>query len=149
MTTFVSQNMGAGRPERVKQGVRIAFVGGTLFAGAASFLILIFTPQISRLFGSDEGMLFYANLFLSQLIMLQLVHVGQSVYSSALRGFGQATRATMAILSGLIVVRQIYLFVVTRFINTPVVVGLAFPLGWLASGSFLYMFYRLYWWKHS
>lgn len=144
VTTFIGQNMGANQIERTRKGIRIALGMGLLFTAVMSFGIWICTPQIARMFGKDEGMLFYAEMFLSHLIMLQMAHVIQSIYSAALRGFGQASKATVTMLCGLIGARQIYLLLITPFINTPLVVGLAFPFGWFVSGMLLYIIYRQY-----
>lgn len=144
VTTFVSQNLGAGQYRRAQTGVRYAYWSSLLFAAAASLLILVFCRPIARLFGDDASTLSYAQLFLSHLIMLQMVHAAQSIYAGAMRGMGYAASSTVIMLTCLIGIRQLYLFCVTQIINTPVVVGLAFPLGWLAAGTVLYLFYRRY-----
>lgn len=44
-------------------------------------------------------------------------------------------------ISGLVVIRQIYLMLITKLINTPQIVSLSFPVGWIASGGMLLICY--------
>ena len=49
----------------------------------------------------------------------------------------------MLMMTSFIVVRQIYLFVVTRFIsNTMLSVGFAMPLGWMVAALLLALYYH-------
>lgn len=51
---FISQNNGAGKKERVKQGVREAIGISALFCFIVSVLIFIFSPQLMRIFVSAK-----------------------------------------------------------------------------------------------
>ena len=51
---FISQNNGAGKKERVKQGVREAIGISALFCLIVSVLIFIFSPQLMRIFVSAK-----------------------------------------------------------------------------------------------
>lgn len=143
ITTFVSQNVGAGQYRRAEKGVSVGFWSALALTVLLSVLILLFHRPIAELFGADPEMQYYASLYLSGLILLQVFHVPQSIYSAALRGFGEAAKTTAVMLFCLIVVRQIYLFSITQHINTPLIVGFSFPLGWLLSGVSLLALYRM------
>ena len=143
ITTFVSQNVGAGQYRRAEKGVSVGFWSALALTVLLSVLILLFHCPIAELFGVDSEMQYYASLYLSGLILLQVFHVPQSIYYAALRGFGEAAKTTAVMLFCLIVVRQIYLFAITQHINTPLIVGLSFPLGWLLSGVSLLALYRM------
>ena len=43
--------------------------------------------------------------------------------------------------------RQIYLFVITQFINTPAVVGFGYPLGWMMCSLLTALFYFFGGWE--
>lgn len=143
ITTFVSQNVGAGQYRRAEKGVSVGFWSALALTVLLSVLILLFHCPIAELFGVDSEMQYYASLYLSGLILLQVFHVPQSIFSAALRGLGEAVKTTVVMLFCLIVVRQIYLFAITQHINTPLIVGLSFPLGWLLSGVSLLALYRM------
>ena len=45
-----------------------------------------------------------------------------------------------------VVIRQIYLFTVTRFVdNTPLLVGLGYPVGWVTCCITELIYYRIKW----
>jgi Na+-driven multidrug efflux pump len=144
-TTFVSQNIGAQRYERARKGVSISFKAAIFLAAVMAIATRFFCSPITRLFGNDTDMLYYARLFVSVLILLQVFDVPMLIYAAALRGEGRAATATLLMILGLVGVRQLYLCVITRCINTPITVGLAFPVGWLSSGMLLCLYYR---WIH-
>lgn len=54
--TFISQNLGAGRQDRIRRGVKDALVISSIFCVAVSALIAWFAPQLMRLFitGADS-----------------------------------------------------------------------------------------------
>ena len=53
-------------------------------------------------------------------------------------------------LSCFVAVRQVYLFVVTRFIaNTPLLVGLGYPVGWMSCCIIEVLYYRTKWRRKS
>jgi len=56
---FISQNSGAGRKERVHQGVRSAIRTSVAFCLAVSVLIFIFAPRLMRIFvdGQETGII--------------------------------------------------------------------------------------------
>ena len=141
ITTFVSQNIGAKQYLRAKKGISAAFYTSIVLTVISSIIVRISNASISKLFGSSEGMLFYSKLFISELILLQIVHVPVSIYSAALRGMGRSTIATILMLTGLVGIRQLYLTIITLFVNTPAIVGLAFPVGWSAASILIYLYY--------
>lgn len=54
LTTFVSQNIGANKPERIKKGARFGIIAGMLISETAGVFIYIFAPYLIRLFDGDS-----------------------------------------------------------------------------------------------
>lgn len=55
--TLVGQNLGAGKPERAEQAVRIATRFNTIFLGGVGLIFVIFSGSITRIFTSDPEVL--------------------------------------------------------------------------------------------
>lgn len=53
---FISQNSGAGKKERVRQGIREAIKTSVIFCLAVSVLIFIFAPQLMQIFVKAQEM---------------------------------------------------------------------------------------------
>ena len=49
-STFVAQNFGAEKPERIKQGVRSAFITSSVFSVAISLLVVLFAEPLMAIF---------------------------------------------------------------------------------------------------
>ncbi len=131
-TTFVSQNIGAGNEKRAKKGT----ASSVLFAAVLTFIIVLvlffFAPEATSLFTSDSEAIRYSVLFMRVNNFFLLANCVNHVLAGALRGRGDSKAPMYIMLSTFVVSRQIYLFLATRFIaNTPVVVGLGYPVGWV------------------
>ncbi len=130
-TTFVSQNIGAKKEKRADQGSFIT-IGMTLFITffIALFLFIFAEPAI-KLFSSDESVIEYGSLFIHANVFFLLANCINHTLAGALRGRGDSKGPMIIMLLSFVLIRQIYLFVVTNFVaNTPLLVGLGYPVGW-------------------
>ena len=132
-TSFVSQNMGAGKSERADRGTWTAIgMSVTVTAGIAAVLY-IFAGESTALFTKDESVIAYGTLFIRTNIWFLLFNCVNHVLAGALRGRGDARGPMVIMLMTFVALRQVYLFVVTHFIsNTPALVGFGYPVGWMA-----------------
>ncbi len=131
-TSFVSQNIGAKQEERANRGTKVSLalavstivvVGGTLVLNAR---------QAVRLFTQDESVIAFGVMFIRTNTMFVMFNGVNHVLAGALRGRGDSRGPMYIMLMGFVVLRQIYLFVLTRFIsNTPRPVGFSYPVGWM------------------
>ena len=131
-TSFVSQNIGAKQEERANRGTivsmllavsTIVVVGGILVLNARSAVML---------FTQDESVIAFGVMFIRTNTMFVLFNGVNHVLAGALRGRGDSRGPMYIMLMGFVVLRQIYLFILTRFIsNTPRPVGFSYPVGWM------------------
>ena len=130
-TTFVSQNIGAGKQKRAEQGT-YATIGLTLLVtGVIIALLIVFAAPSVALFTADQAVIRYGAMFLRVNAAFLLFNCVNHVLAGALRGMGDSRGPMVIMLIGFVVIRQIYLFVMTRYVaNTPAVVGLGYPVGW-------------------
>lgn len=136
-TTFVSQNVGAGKEDRIERGIRTAMLYALLTNCLFIVLFLALDDPIIACFGKSAEVAAYAKRFMHSLIYFTLLQSVQSILAGGLRGLGKARAATHAMLFGLIVIRQLYLNTITHFINTPVSVCSSYAAGWAASAAIL------------
>lgn len=131
-TTFVSQNIGAKQEERADRGTVTSIalsVGITLVI--ALFLFAFAGPSV-RLFTQDASVIEFGVLFLRANTFFLLANCVNHTLAGALRGRGDSRAPMVIMLASFVVIRQVYLFVVTRFVaNTPLMVGLGYPVGWI------------------
>jgi len=143
LSTFVSQNLGARKYHRIRQGVRTTLLGGTaVFLPLAACLVLARGPLV-RLFGADADMRYYAEHFVLYVTFFKLTQLLMNVYSGTLRGAGRMTLVTVIMLSGIVAFRQVYLLFIAAVANIPWLVGLSYPAGWTFSGGILCLMFHL------
>ena len=132
-TTFVSQNIGAGRQERAEKGTIdtiLLTLGVSAVLAAGLFLC---ADNAAALFTRDAEVIAYVTMFTRTNIFFMLFNSVNHTLAGGIRGRGDSTGPMAIMLSTFVVLRQIYLFVFTRFIlNTPRVVGFGYPVGWMS-----------------
>ena len=148
-TTFVSQNAGAGQTARIKKGIITSLLISYAMIAALNLVILSFSDFIIRLFGTDPEMTEYAHMFIHTFVWFYLLQAAHQVLAGGLRGLGYAAQSTIAILTALVGIRQIYLWIATRIHNTPLVVGFAYPVAWTVSILLLCLCYLHYYAKQT
>ena len=130
-TTFVSQNIGAKQYDRANRGTRDSILLAVGITGLIAVVLVVFAAPAIGLFTKDASVIEFGVLFMRANTLFLIANAVNHTLAGALRGRGDS-RAPMLIMIGcFVVIRQIYLFTVTRFIaNTPLLVGLGYPVGW-------------------
>ena len=114
MTTFVGQNVGAGRMDRVREGVRDGIRAGLIVAVVLVAAILIFGVNLMRMFTSTEEVV---QLGVHMMRILALGYIAMAVtqsLSGVMRGAGDT------------VTPMIVSFVTTIVIRMPLAYGIAY-----------------------
>ena len=131
-TTFVSQNVGAGNDRRADRGTVSALLLTCGITGVIIALLIGFAPSAVRLFSPDPAVIEYGVLFIRTNVAFLLFNCINHVLAGALRGRGYSRAPMIIMLSTFVGVRQVYLYIVTRFVaNTPRIVGFGYPVGWV------------------
>lgn len=142
MTTFVSQNLGAKKLERAKEGTRIALWMATSFMVSLSVLIYFLAGDLVGLFNRDASILYYGTVFVTMMMPFRFFSAWNQVYSGSLRGAGDAKGPVVIMLFSFVFCRQVYLFIITRFVYNVYSVGLGYPVGWAVCALLSRWYYR-------
>ena len=133
-TTFVGQNLGHGSIRRARKGAVSALVMGLVSTAIEVSLVFVSAGSLVKFFVDDaEGMvIYYGSLFLRMNGPFFLAACVNQIFGGALRGAGKTSLSMANMLFSFVFFRQVYLFVMTRYIsNTPVTVGIGYPVGWV------------------
>ncbi len=132
-TTFVSQNIGAKQIKRADQGTKMTILLSLGVTGAIALVIYIFAGPAIGLFSKDDAVVRFGIMFIRANTIFLLANCVNHVLAGALRGRGDSRGPMIIMLSSFVVIRQIYLFVVTHYIaNTALLVGFGYPVGWMS-----------------
>lgn len=146
-TTFVSQNIGAGKPRRANKGSIVAIVFTLAVTSVIAVLLYVFAESAVRLFSPDEAVIKAGALFLQVNVFFMLFNCINHVLAGSLRGRGDSKAPMIIMLSTFVGLRQIYLYLITHYVaNTPALVGFGYPVGWTSCCviELCYFFIRWY-----
>ncbi len=147
-TTFVGQNIGAGKRERVNKGTVDSMLLAVGVTAVIAVFLFVFAAPATRLFISDADVIRYGAMFLQTNVFFMLFNCVNHTLAGALRGRGDSTGPMVIMLLNFVAVRQTYLFIVTRFIsNTERLVGFSYPVGWTACCIMEVAYFYLRWGK--
>ncbi|MDR0916439.1 MAG: MATE family efflux transporter [Oscillospiraceae bacterium] len=130
VTTFVSQNLGAGNVARARRGTRDAMFIGIGVSVVLSALALIFHEGLLTIFSPKAEVLRYGWEFMRVYTPFYFVLSCTQILPGALRGAGDVKVATIASVGCFVVLRQVYLFIVTKTQYTVFNVALGYPATW-------------------
>ena len=132
-SAFIGQNVGAGDQKRVERGTAISIGMAVSVTAAITSTMAILADAAVRLFTSDPAVIPFGVLFVRMNMLFNVVNGVNHTLAGCLRGRGDAVGPMVILLSTLVMVRQIYLYVVSHFIaNTPALIGFGYPVGWMA-----------------
>lgn len=147
-TTFVSQNIGAGKDARADKGTVVTVSMSVGVTALIVTLLCLFAAPAVGLFTPDDSVIAYGVLFVRANCFFLLFNCVNHVLAGALRGRGDSKGPMIIMLLAFVGIRQVYLFVVTHFIaNTPFLVGFGYPVGWTSCCIIELTYFFLHWRK--
>jgi len=147
ITTFVGQNAGARKTDRIKQGVREAMKISLIISGILILIIFIFSPFIVSLFNRDAAVLSFGVLFLRLNTIFDPFNVYNQVTAGALRGVGDSRTPMLAMLGSFVVFRQIYLFIISKITSSVYFVAIGYPVGWIVCCTLIFLHVKRSGWE--
>lgn len=133
LTTFVSQNLGAGQLERVKKGSRLGVLMTVGFAELIGVVFFLLAPRIIGLFSSTPEVVAFGVRQARVISLFYFLLAFAHACSAILRGAGRSVVPMVIMLSVWCVFRILYITVMVRFIPDITVVFTAYPVTWFIS----------------
>ena len=142
-TTFVGQNYGAGRLDRVKKGTWVTLAVGVVYTLATGALLLLGQDAIMHLFTNDETVVFFGEAamhwFCPFYFLLSILHG----LAGAVRGTGASIPPMVVLLVSLCLFRIVWIQWVLPLFSGIEGVFILYPVSW-ALGAGLMILYA---WK--
>lgn len=143
ISTFIGQNIGAGKYERMKKAIRVClalcFVSYIIIGG----LILVFFEPLMHIFTEDEQAIDFGRTFLGYILPTVWIYSFIDIFSGAIRGAGQATQVTIICALTICVFRVVWIELLLPVFNDIRVVFLCYPTSWvLCTAAILWYYFR-------
>lgn len=144
MTTFISQNIGAGEWERAKKGANFGVIFACIIAAVIGLMFMLFGPEMMAIFGSSQEAIEVGMSkvraeagFLAVLAFVQ-------VSSCVLRGAGRAKVPMFTMLGCWCGLRLLYISIITNITDDVFYVFCAYPVTWSISAVIMiYQYWKL------
>ena len=144
ITTFVGQNYGAGRMDRVHKVARQGAVLMYLFMGTAIVIMYTGCPVWLGLFTTDAGVLAIGVAMMRYLLPYYILYVPSGVFFSTLRGLGDSLRPTIITFLCVCVLRIAWVAFVFPSYPTIEALLFCFPVSWTVTALTYPIYYTWY-----
>lgn len=148
VTTFVGQNWGAGKVDRVKASIRTGMVVELLSTLIMSGVILLTGQHLIRLFTQDEGVIAISLMIMHCNVPLYASFVPIDLLSGGMRGMGNSLAPMLIICFGVCIFRVVWLFTAVPLNNNIITIVLSYPISWILT-SIVMIIYYLHWSKKA
>ena len=142
LSTFVGQNLGAHKHDRVKKGVVFGIACSCLMAELIGIASYIFAPQLIAFFNDTPEVVAFGSRHTRTICLFYCLLAFSHCVAGIMRGAGKATVPMVTMLACWCLLRVTYITVAIRFVNELTTVSWAYPITWTCS-SILFLIYLL------
>lgn len=141
ITTFVGQNYGAGRMDRVRKSTRVCLIMDLAVSTVlVAFLVLARVP-LFRLFTTDTDVIRIGTDMLVLITPWYVVYVFIEILVGALRGIGDVIIPVVITLLGVCLLRIIWLVAVLQISPTIPAIIFSYPVTWVTTAIAFICYY--------
>ncbi|MBP3197008.1 MAG: MATE family efflux transporter [Butyrivibrio sp.] len=149
VTTFSGQNYGAGKYSRVRSTSRQAFIIAFAITVPLSLILLMWGKGLLYVFVEDTAVIEIGVQMINFLAPFYLTYVAVEILSGALRGMGSALMPMLITLSGICILRVIWILAVFPLKRTIETVETSYPITWITTSILFIIYYLYYVKKHN
>ena len=144
VTTFVGQNFGAGKMERVRGGIRSCLTMTILSSAVLSLVIYNWGIYGFELFTADPEVERIGAAMMRYLSPMYVTYVTIEILSGALRGVGDCWRPMLLCCGGVCVLRVLWVLVAVPLKRDMYTIMFSYPLTWVVTTLLFAVYYRYF-----
>jgi len=148
LSTFVGQNIGAQRIDRVKKGYLATLKMTLLITIVSTLIILIFSYPLTRLFTEDLAVINISRGYLNIVSFFFVFFTAMFVNNGVLRGAGDTLIPMFITLFSLWVIRIPLAYLMSKSFGY-IGIWWAIPVAWFFGMLFSYSYYKIGRWKNK
>ncbi len=141
ITTFVGQNFGAGKLDRVKKSVKICMAMSVVLVGLLSAVELLLRTQILGIYTTDNDVIRMAAFLMVLTVPFNIVFMPVEIYAGALRGAGRSTTPMVIMLICVCLYRVAWVMTVVPRFHHIEILAICYPISWALAGAALWIAY--------
>ena len=149
LSTFVGQNLGAHRYDRVKKGVRFGIACSLTLAELVGITFYIFCPTLISLFNDTPEVIEFGVRHCRTICLFFCLLSFSHCIASILRGAGKSTVPMFIMLGSWCVLRVTYITLAVRIVPELTTVSRAYPITWSCSSIVFLIYFLKADWIHN
>ncbi len=142
ITTFVGQNFGAGKIDRLHQGVRVGLLLSALGCVLITVLTLIFRYPLTYLFATDPEVVPICIRMILYLTPTYITYMCIEIFSGVIRGAGEALVPMLITGLSICVFRVVWIIWILPLNNTLDMICLSYPVSWCIGTVAFLIYYK-------
>ena len=142
LSTFISQNIGAEKYDRVKAGMKFGLICSPVLAECIGILFYIFAPYLIGAFNSNPDVISFGVQQARTLSLFYCLLSYSHCCAGILRGFGRPIIPMIIMLADWCLFRITYITIAVRIIPNIQVVFWAYPITWTISTILFTLYLR-------
>ena len=141
VTTFVGQNFGAGRMERVRGGIRSCMTMTLVSSAVLSVVVFNWGIYGFELFTSDQEVVAIGVAMMRYLSPMYVTYVSIEIFSGALRGVGDCWMPMLLCCGGVCVLRVLWVLLAVPLKRDMYTIMFSYPLTWVVTTILFVVYY--------
>lgn len=141
ITTFVGQNFGAQKYDRVRKSVRVCMGMAIVTIGAIAAITIVFGRPILGIFTGDPEVIDMGMKVVWYINPFYVMYVPIEVLSGAMRGTGDSVMPTIITCVGVCLLRVVWIFGVVSIWNSVMMLALAYGVTWTVTSTVFGIYY--------
>ncbi len=146
MTTYVGQNVGAGKLDRVKQGTHSGLLMSVGFSIIIAIIVLPFSAVLMRMFNQNPEVINAGVCYLRAVMPFYAIFAMMFIFNSVLRGAGEMIVPLISSLLSLWLARVPTAYLIAHFWGKDYIY-FSYAVGWVIGLAVSYFAYRSGKWK--
>lgn len=148
VTTFVAQNMGAGKRDRMGKSIGVALILTVLLFVAMQLFLYLFIEPLARLFTSDMGAIKEAIRFGRLIAPFYFLYSIAEIYAGTTKGVGNTIGPMVATIIGIGIYRILWMAIGFQMFSDAGMVIISYPISWGLYALFAVIVYIMFAKKH-
>lgn len=133
VVSFIGQNYGAGKTDRIRQGNRVCMAGGSAVIIAAGIVLMLTAPIYLHIFTKDAAVIEQTASIIRTTFPLYFLYVILECLSGNLRGYGKAAAPMLVTIISFCGLRILFMLAAMEVKPSVQSVALSYPVSWAAA----------------
>ena len=142
ITSFIGQNLGAGRQDRVKLCVKQGLILSFGITVTLSALIMLLGKPMLHILTEDQAVIDTTYQIMTYFVPYYFTWTLIEVLSAVLRGAGDAVRPVIIIGLGICLLRIVWILTLFQWVHTLMVLSLCYVVSWVVTSIAMTVYYR-------